>query len=133
MYGELANYGEINALNAVFRTEDLYMGLATAPINDDDDIGDIEEVTDSNYSRIAISFDLPFQEGGMGTIKNEMTGNFGPWSADQPETITHIFITTVGEGTAGELVAYAELPSPKEPEVDELIILGEEDFTIRID
>jgi len=134
MPGELANYGEMLALDAVFNDFDLFLGLATSPIEDDDDIGDIDEVEDANYERKLVSFSIPDQEGGKGTIRNLNMLQFGPWDENQPTPVSYAFITNeelIGEG--GELVAYTELPSYKMPEVDELIVLLEDDLVIQID
>jgi len=131
MAGQLGDYGEVIALNSVFRDGTLYIGLSTSIVGDEDTTDDINEVTDSSYSRKEISFDVPFQEDGKGTILNDISANFGPWDSNQVDPVTHAFITNSLTGT-GDIVAYTELSSSKTPEADEIIILRDEDLKIQM-
>lgn len=132
MAGELSDYGEVLGLNAIFRDFNIYVGLATSTITDTDGIADIAEVSDANYSRNLVSFSIPAQESGKGTIKNSGGVEFGPWAAEQVDAVSYVFLTDSNIIGEGNIVAYAELPSAKSPKIDELILLRAEDLVIQM-
>ena len=120
----LTNEGEELALNLLFRNTgeiptNVYLGLATASIDDTDTLSSITEENDANYNRQEINFSAPEQISGDGTIKNNSEIVFGPWSADADNPITHAFITDASSGTTGKLLSAFELPESKQPSAEE--------------
>lgn len=121
MPGELSNAGADLALNAVFRSggpgpATVYLGLATAPVNDASTLLNISEVTDTGYSRQAVTFTAPTDDGsGKRIVRNAADVTFGPWAANQATAITYCFVTDAQSGTTGTIYAWWQLDVPKQP------------------
>lgn len=138
MAGNLANEGEELALNLLFRNtgempSNVYLGLATEEIVDEDTLSDITEENDANYERQELNFSSPSQEEGKGTIKNDSEIEFGPWDSDADEKITYAFITDASSGTDGKLLSYFELPESKQPSAEETTKVPIEECILYID
>jgi hypothetical protein len=139
MPGELSNAGADLALNRVFRNTGtsptaLYLGLATAAINDSSTLSTISEVTDSGYSRQAVTFSAPADDGaGKRVVKNSADITFGPWAANQPSAITYCFVTDVQTGTSGTIWAWWQLDAQKTPAAGETLRFPANNLTMSLD
>ena len=117
MAGSLTNAGETLALNTVFRgTDDIYVGLATSTITETDDLATIVEEDDANYIRELITFGLPIDDGAGGfKIENDNLIEFPAFNAAADNNITYAFITKEATATSGDIIAFADLGSGKQP------------------
>ena len=132
MPGKLSLFGELSALTSLFRDQDIYMGLATSAITRDDSIADITEVAgEPGYSRQLVLFKVPEDHENRGSIFNAERVDFGPWQSEQTPPILYSFLTNAPSGP-GEIIAYAQLPTPKAPDVDELMVLRVDDLLVQI-
>ena len=122
MAGNLTDAGETLALNLLFRNAatpptDIYLGLATAAVGDADDLSTITEEDDGAYSRQAVTFTTPADNGSGATeTTNDAAIEFGPWGADADNAITYAFLTDAQTGNTtsdGDILAWFELPQSK--------------------
>jgi len=138
----LTNEAEEFVLNFLYRDEgtrpsEVYLGLATAVIDDDDTLTDIadNEEDDTGYARQLISVATPDQDGGAGRVKNYEALEFGPWDAAADHTITYAFVATVSAGTGGMLVNWYELANEyqKKPALGESLTIPVDGWVQKID
>ena len=117
MSGSLTNAGETLALNKVFRgADDIYVGLATSIINETDDLATIIEEDDENYTRKLVTFSSPVDDGtGVFKIENNSMIEFPAFSAAADNNITYTFITKEVSATSGDILAFADLGTGKQP------------------
>ncbi len=139
MAGELSTAGADLALNRVFRNTGtsptaLYLGLATAAINDDSTLSTISEVTDAGYARQAVTFTAPADDGtGKRVVKNSADVIFGPWAANQPTAITYCFVTDAASGTTGTIWAWWQLDASKTPAAGETLKFAANNLSMSLD
>jgi len=133
MAGELSNAGADLALNTLFRTDTMYLGLATATIDDTTDLSTVTEEDDANYERKTISFSAPTDVGGKQTIKNSGAVAFDAWAENASSAISWAFITTVATLSSGNIIAYFALPTAKQPAAGETLTIPDEGCTYDID
>ena len=131
--GELSNAGADVALNTLFRTDTMYLGLATATIDDTTTLATVVEEDDTNYERKTISFNAPADVGGKQTIKNSGAVAFDAWAENASSAITWAFITTVATLAVGNIVAYFALPTAKQPAAGETLTIPDQGCTFDID
>jgi hypothetical protein len=129
MAGELSTAGATLALNLLFRnTGDkptkVYLGLATATMNDSTTLSTVTEEDDSNYQRQEITFGAPTDVSGKQTIKNSNTISFGPYAA-AGSAVTYCFITDVASGISGTILAWMQLTNSKTPGVGDTLTFAE--------
>lgn len=105
MAGQFTTVGANRALDRVFRQagETLYLGLATAPLDDNSTLASITELTTSGYTREVIAFAAP--TGDPSLISNTAEIRFGPL-VDDPPAVAHAFVTDAASGTTGTILAY---------------------------
>lgn len=133
MAGELSNAGADLALNTLFRTDTMYLGLATATIDDETDLSTVVEEDDANYGRKAISFNAPADVSGKQTIKNNGAVAFDAWASNASDPINWAFITTVATLSAGNIIAYFSLPTAKQPAAGETLTIPDQGCTFDIE
>jgi len=131
--GELSNAGADVALNTLFRTDTMYLGLATATNDDTTTLATVVEEDDTNYERKTISFNAPADVGGKQTIKNSGAVAFDAWAENASSAITWAFITTVATLAVGNIVAYFALPTAKQPAAGETLTIPDQGCTFDID
>jgi hypothetical protein len=131
--GELSNAASDIALNTLFRTDTMYLGLATATIDDTTTLATVVEEDDTNYERKTISFNAPADVGGKQTIKNSGAVAFDAWAENASSAITWAFITTVATLAVGNIVAYFALPTAKQPAAGETLTIPDQGCTFDID
>jgi len=135
MAGSLTNAGETLALNKVFRdNDDIYVGLATSTINEADDLATIIEEDDANYIRKLITFTSPVDDGtGSFKIENDVLVEFPAFSADADNNITYAFITKEFTATSGDIIAFADLGSGKQPGAGDKLYIPAGGLVISLD
>ncbi len=135
MAGSLTNAGEALALNKVFRdNDDIYVGLATSTINEADDLATIIEEDDANYIRKLITFTSPVDDGtGSFKIENDVLVEFPAFSADADNNITYAFITKEFTATSGDIIAFADLGSGKQPGAGDKLYIPAGGLVISLD
>lgn len=138
MAGSLSNAGEELALNMLFRNTGtkpsaVYLGLATSAVGESDGLGDITEEDDAGYSRLEVTFGAPSQVEGAATVENSAQLEFGPWSAEADNAITHAFLCDAETGTSGDILAWFELPNSKQPVSGESLIVTVGDCKFDLD
>ena len=133
MAGELSNVGANIALNTLFRTDAIYLGLATATIDDETTLATVVEEDDTNYERKAITFNESTDVGGKQTIKNNGAVAYDAWASGASDAITWAFITTVATLATGNIIAYFALPTAKTPATGETLTIPDEGCTFDID
>jgi hypothetical protein len=131
--GELSNAGSDVALNTLFRTDTMYLGLATSTIDDTTTLATVVEEDDTNYERKTIAFHEPADVGGKQTIKNNGAVAFDAWASGASDAITWAFITTVATLAEGNIIAYFALPTAKQPAAGETLTIPDEGCTFDID
>ena len=135
MAGNLTNIGEELALNLLFRNTDtkpstISLGLATAPVEDADDLTTITEEDDAGYSRQVIDFTAPSDNGNGDTeITNNAIVEFGPWDANADNAITHAFLVDDQD----RLLTWFELPQSKTPAAGETLTVPVNELVFNID
>jgi hypothetical protein len=111
----------------------MYLGLATATIDDTTTLATVVEEDDTNYERKTISFNAPADVGGKQTIKNSGAVAFDAWAENASSAITWAFITTVATLAVGNIVAYFALPTAKQPAAGETLTIPDQGCTFDID
>ena len=135
MAGNLTNIGEELALNLLFRNTDtkpstISLGLATAPVEDADELTTITEEDDAGYSRQVIDFTAPSDNGNGDTeITNNAIVEFGPWDANADNAITHAFLVDDQD----RLLTWFELPQSKTPATGETLTVPVNELVFNID
>lgn len=139
MSGELSVYGKQLVHNLAFRDAatpptTLYLGLATASIEPDDSLDDIQEEDDDNYSRVEITFTSPAEEGSTGDyyIENDEDEIFPTYDDDPDLEVTWAFLTEESSGTSGDWVISFELDSGVLGEAGGAIEVPQGDLTITL-
>ena len=137
MAGSLTDYAEELVLNALFRNTgtmptNVYLGLATSIVDETSTLADITEEDDSGYARQETTFSAPVQSTGPAEVENDAQIEFGPWSAAADNPINYAFLCDAETGTTGNILAYFELPSPKQPGAGEslLVTIGNCSFSL---
>jgi len=136
--GNLANEGEEFVINFLLRNtgtrpENVYLGLATAAIDDTGTLATITEEDDTAYARQAITFGAPAQNLGKAETKNTAALEFGPWDAAASHSITYGFITDAASGTSGMIIAWFELAAAKQPSAGETLTVPIDDLVFDLD
>lgn len=133
MAGELSNAGANLALNTIFRTDTIYLGLATSTIDDETTLATVVEEDDANYVRKVISFNAPSDVGGKQTIKSNGAVAFDAWESNASDPITWAFITTVATLSEGDILAYFALTTAKQPATGETLTIPDQGCTFDIE
>lgn len=142
MAGSLTDAGEMLALNLLFRNtgtmpSNIYLGLATATIDDTDDLSTITEEDDSAYARQAVTFTTPADNGsGAMEITNDAAIEFGPWGSVADNAVTYAFLTDAQTGNTtsdGDILAWFELPQSKTPASGETLTVPLNELVFDID
>ena len=138
MAGSLTDYAEELALNMLFRNTGtmpsaIYLGLSTSLVDETSTLASITEEDDSGYARQTVTFAAPAQSGtGPAEVENDAQIEFGPWTVAADLPITHAFLCDAETGTSGNILAYFDLPSSKQPGAGEslLVTIGNCSFSL---
>lgn len=139
MPGELTQKGAERAIQAglgqsVTAAAGMFVALATAvPTNPDTaTLADwaAVEVSDPGYARQSVSWTAP--AGDPTQVANAADITFGPFSGDPP-AITHAFLCTVDTGTAGEVLAWWQLTTARDPAAGDQLRFLAGDLTMTLD
>lgn len=138
MAGSLTNYAKELILDALFRNTgtmptNVYLGLSTSTIDETTSLSSITEENDAGYVRREVTFSTPTQSGsGPAEVENEAQIEFGPWSVSADNPIIYAFLCDAEMGTSGNIIAYFELSSAKEPSAGEnlLVAIGNCNFSL---
>jgi len=138
MAGELSQAGANRALQAglglAVTAQSVYLALATAtPANPDtatlSDWATVE-VSDTGYARQTVSWTSP--TGDPSSMQNSQAITFGPFSGDPPQ-ITHCFLCTASSGTTGDVLAWWQLTTAKDPGPGDQLQFNAGDLVMTLD
>jgi hypothetical protein len=136
MAGKLSDVGGDAAVKAVLGispSANRYLALcSTAPT--DSAVGtEIATPGTSGYTRQLVTFAAPIDNAGARECRNNAVVQAGPFSADLAE-VTHVMLMDdPTAGTAGHMVAWAELDDALNPGVNDLIRFAVGDLAWNVD
>lgn len=138
MAGSLTKYGESLVLDKLFNAngqlpDDLYLGLATATMDDEDDLSSVQEEDDGAYVRQPVTFTSPSDNGTNMEVENDSLIEFPSYAADADSGVTHAFITDAESGTSGGIISWMVLAESKTPSSGEKLTVPAGNFKITID
>jgi len=119
MAGEFSTVGANAALDAVTgratqTARTTYLALLTAAPTDASTMASMAELFtpgSNGYSRPAVTWTAP--SGDPSSTSNTAALTYGPFTAD-PTNVTHCALVTAATGTAGDLVAWWSLTTPRD-------------------
>ena len=145
MSGEVSNVGADLYLNVTFRPDltgdtvnppsAMYLGLATAAIDDEDTLATITEEDDAGYARQELSssnMGAPADVSGVQTIKNTATISFSYTNAAS-SAVTYAFATDQASASSGDIYAWWALTTSKTPGAGDTLQFTANNISMGID
>lgn len=136
--GKMANEGNKFALELVLGIgspsipANVYIGLATALVNEDSTLATITECTDAGYTRKEVTFDTPTEVGDAMLSASTNTLEFGAFTTGGT-AITHAFLTDAVSGTSGKCLACFTLSATRYTNEGETLVIMPSNVTISYD
>jgi len=110
----------------------VYVGLATAEVDEDDTLSTITECTDATYSRQEATFGTPSEVSDAMVAATTSDIVFGAFTTGGT-LITHAFLTDAVSGTSGNVIGCMTLGSPRYTNEGETLVIETGSFTVSYD
>lgn len=110
----------------------VYVGLATATVDEDSTLATITECTDATYSRQEATFDTPTEVSDAMRTYTTADITFGAFTTGGA-AITHAFLTDAASGTSGSVIACFTLGTTKYTNEGETLKINAGDMYIQYD
>lgn len=136
--GKMANQGNKLALELVLGIgtpsvpANVYVGLATAAVDEDSTLATITECTDATYSRQEATFDTPTEVTDTMLAASLSDIVFGAFTTGGT-AITHAFLTDAASGTSGNVLACFTLGTTRYTNEGETLTIETGNLTISYD
>lgn len=126
--GKIANEGNDLALSLLLHIGSpsapsaVYVGLTTVIPTEASTLSTITEVSDTGYSRQAVTFSTPADSSGKRATHNTAQITFGAFT-NGGIAVVGAFLTTASSGTSGTLIACFDLGTTKYTNAGETLII----------